>query len=167
MRLFSTTTVTLPSDRIETFTLEWRGAAGTLSVQQDLKPADRYTVRVEEAGGAITVHLKYPNGATEPWVRCTRDTLVVAGPTARIVVYSGMCNDIHGWDPDDSSKVPVLACKLLDKDSLEPVDYNWKRGSNLVFASDPGIEWVHVEDECLKSDGWREIAADGSLARPH
>ena len=163
MRFYGMTTITLPSDYIETFTLERRGAAATLTVQQDQKPAERYTGRVEETGGTLTIHLKYPSGASVPWVRCTPNTLRVSVATAKVVMYGHPCLDEYGWEPEDEARVSVLDCKLLDKDAPEPADYRWKTGRNLVFAPAPGIEWVHVEDECLKTDGWREIPADGSV----
>jgi hypothetical protein len=166
MRFYGMTTITLPSDYIETFTLERRGAAATLTIQQDQKPAERYTGRVEETGGTLTIHLKYPSGASVPWVRCTPNTLRVSVATAKVVVYGRMCPDEHGWEPEDEARVSVLDCKLLDKDAPEPADYRWKTGRNLVFAPAPGIEWVHVEDECLKTDGWREIPADNSVVPP-
>ena len=166
LRVFSTTTITLPADRIQMFTLERRGATATLSIQEYQQPVVHYTGRVEEAGGAITIHLKYSSGVTEPWVRCTPNTLAVAGPTAKFVMYSAMCPDLHGWEPQATSKVPVLDCKLFDKDGIQPRDYRWKSGRNLVFAPEPGIEWLYDEEECFKTDGWREIPADGSIAPP-
>ena len=164
--MFSTTTITLPPDHIETFTLERRGATVTLTTQDYQKPAEHYTGRVEETGGAITIHLKHPNGATVPWVRCTPDTLRVSVAEARVVAYGPMCPDEHGWEPEGESRVPVLDCKLLDKDAPEPANSRWKTGRNLVFAPAPGIEWLHVEEECLNTDGWRAIPADGSIVPP-
>jgi hypothetical protein len=162
MRLFSTTNITSPPDRIETFTLEWRGALATLSIEDDRDPAVRFPGRVEVAGGAITVHLTDRG----PWARCTRDTLTVAEPTAMRVVLSTMCDDIHDWQPKARTRMPVLRCELLGEDAMGPSDHNWESGADLVFARAPGIEWLHIDDECLKADGWRAIAADGAIAPP-
>ena len=65
------------------------------------------------------------------------------------------------------SKVPVLRCKLLDEIALQPADYRWKSDWDLLFAQAPGIEWLHVQADCLDVAHWRAIAADGSVAPPH
>lgn len=162
MRLYSTTNITVPPDRIETFTLEWRGAEATLSFEGDHEPVVRFPGRVEDAGGVLTVHLTDRG----PWARCTRDTLTVAEPTAMRVMLSTMCDDLYDWQPQAKTKLPVLRCELLDEDAIGPTDPNWERGADLVFAQAPGIEWLHINDECLKGDGWRAIPADGSIATP-
>lgn len=162
MRLYSTTNITVPPDRIETFTLEWRGAEATLSFEGDREPVVRFPGRVEDAGGVLTVHLTDRG----PWARCTRDTLTVAEPTAMRVMLSTMCDDLYDWQPEAKTKLPVLRCELLDEDAIGPTDHNWERGADLVFAQAPGIEWLHIDDECLKGDGWRAIPADGSIATP-
>ena len=68
--------------------------------------------------------------------------------------YKQPCSGDPGkFAPAATKKVEVLSCKHPDFDAP------------MIFGRAPGIEYLHVNDDCnMQGGGYRAIAADGSVA---
>jgi hypothetical protein len=70
------------------------------------------------------------------------------------------CGDKGRWVPATTTTVDVLRCET-------GADYKRKYGDSayLAFALTPGIEWTHLNDDCVvQGGGWRLIPADHAIA---
>jgi hypothetical protein len=97
-------------------------------------------------------------------LRCERKTLAVARANAvrgRTPKLRGEeCGDTGRWVPGTTNRMQVLLC-ADNPPANEPNE--WEK---LAFAAAPGIEWLHVNDDCIiQGGGWRAVAADSAIAK--
>jgi hypothetical protein len=163
---------------LETFTLRRDGASAALTMEVqhaatkrgfmevgEWKPVStkHYLGTAAEAGGKTTIDIAL--GAESLHFTCKRTQQSVAAATAvrrrhAYEVYRE-CGDPGRWEPAATTRVDVLRCEL-------PEGFQEAHGwfvPYLAFTPAPGIEWLHVNDDCsMQGGGWRRIASDGSIA---
>jgi hypothetical protein len=116
----------------------------------------------EEQGDVVTVAVV--NGHESIDLRCERTKLAAARANAvrgRTPKLRGEeCGDTGRWVPGTTTRMQVLLC--VDNPPANEPD-EWEK---LAFAEAPGIEWLHVNDDCIiQGGGWRAVAADGAIAK--
>jgi hypothetical protein len=173
----------------ETLTLQWSGTEATLLIQERsaafaegteigpwrAEPARRLVGRAAQKGRVIAFDFgtdvggdRGGKGAVE--FPCVHDSLDVAAATAvrRPSPAHDECGDTGHWEPAATPRLPVLRCRGLGFDSsIMPGDADWEAFASLAFARAPGVEWLHVNDDCMmQGGGWRAVPADGSITSP-
>jgi hypothetical protein len=153
----------VPQSHHETWTLRWVGDRATILVERKL--AEREGALVP---AGTTVYTGSTNegtkfalaaGSQKIALECKREKLDVAAATAvrkphpRTGKYKEPCSGDPGrWVPPKTTKLDVLSCKLDGFDVPMP------------FAAAPGVEYVHVNDDCDQQGGGYRIATDGAVA---
>lgn len=169
----------LPSPQVlETFTLRRAGtrACLTMDVQHAetsrgfrvvgaWKPASTIEYRGTATESGTTVALDLAHDATALHLTCMPARERVAAATAIRVRHAYArykeCGDPGRWEPAATTTVEILKCELPEG-FQEP--HGWSI-PYLAFAPSPGIEWLHVNDDCsMQGGGFRRIAADGAIA---
>jgi hypothetical protein len=176
----SVTTYTLRRER-ERITLEIRRAIAPtrpeapLSGWKDQAPTVyRGTASRHEAG----LVLELSGDEDQLVLHCTRTTLAIAGADAVRTRTPGMydegdeqCGDTGTWSPAATLQLPVLACREPGEPREEPADPDDEAlaaeealAAQLSFGEPPGIEYLHVNDDCdIQGGGLRRIPRDGSI----
>jgi hypothetical protein len=161
----------------ETFTLQHEGREALVTVEQrhaktglgDLMAEPSWSeASVKQFLGTFTeqgdvVSIDAACGAEKLDLRCKRTTVAAAAANAvrgRTPSMRGEeCGDPGRWVPGATRRIAVLHCIPFD----EPIPEEWEK---LAFAEAPGIEWLHVNDDCvIQGGGWRVVAADGAIAK--
>jgi hypothetical protein len=188
-RAFTTTQLPLhggaAQNQLETLTLEWHGMNATLVIEE--RSADftrdteigpwragrtrRLTGRVEMKGRVIAFDFRGDRGGEDAIAfPCVRDSIEAAAATAvrKPSPASEECGDTGRWVPAATTRISILRCRQIDADgSLIPGDEEWDHYATLAFARGPGVEWLHVNDDCImQGGGWRAVPTDGSIAAP-
>lgn len=114
--------------------------------------------RITENGKQVTftpdVH---PGRADGPTLSCKRTTLKAAAAVAVRTPTGGAdeCGDEGRRVPAKTRAIEALHC------SADPHDW-----SQIALAPAPGIEWLHVNDDCsMQGGGWRLIAPSFAIAK--
>lgn len=150
--------------RLETWTLRSLDGRGVVSVER-MTPGDDggwrpgtqslYLGTASDDGKTLTLALA---AATDQLaLTCTREKLDVAAANAvrkpSPKRKRGECGDPGVWSPAKTKSISVLACK-------DP-----RYDAPMMFGPAPGIEYLHVNDDCqMQGGGYRQIAADGAIA---
>jgi len=112
---------------------------------------------IEEKGTKVT--LSVANGTDKLELSCKKTKVAAARPDAmrgRSPKYSE-CGDTGRWVPASTKQVAVIKCD-------PPEDDSWNQ---LAFAAAPGVEWLHVNDDCvIQGGGWRQVPVDGAIKHP-
>lgn len=100
------------------------------------------------------------NGTQQLELSCKKTKVAAARPDAvrgRTPKFiDEECGDTGRWVPGSTKQVSVILCEE-DADS-------WDK---LAFAPAPGVEWVHVNDDCvIQGGGWRQVAKDLAIKHP-
>jgi len=115
----------------------------------------------EEHGDVVTIALKGLGGGDKRDFRCKKTTIPAAGANAARARSPGYreCGDTGRWVPAATTQVDVIRCVPFEEKGSD----EWAR---LAFAAAPGIEWLHVNDDCvIQGGGWRLVPPDGGIGR--
>lgn len=126
----------------------------------ELVSTEQFIGTIEEAGDVVTIAVKGVGGGDKRDFRCKRTTIAAAPADAvRARSPGGECGDPGRWVPPTTKPVEVIRCiPFEEKGSNE-----WAR---LAFAAAPGIEWLHINDDCvIQGGGWRLVPPDGGIGR--
>ena len=147
--------------RLETWTLRTAGDRGMVLVERMAadgdawKPASTTLYLGTAADDGKTLTLTLAAGTDKLALACTREKLPVAAANAVRKPHKKRkeCGDPGRWVPDKTKAVDVLQCKHPDFEAPMP------------FAAAPGVEYLHVNDDCqMQGGGYRAIAKDAAIA---
>ncbi len=132
-------------------------ATARLTGWQDRAPR-RFTGAATPDGAALRLELREDGGPVVWRWRCTVAPQDVAPADAVRVptVTVEECGDEGAWSRPTAT-VSALVCAAI---APEPEQVY----GELPFGAEPGLEYLHVNDDCFQGGGLRRIAADGALA---
>lgn len=129
------------------------------------EPTKTYVGTVEGSGTALKLVLRQGSETLEMPCIAGKLAVAAAGAVRRPLLPStNRCTDRGRWVPAATKQVDALRCSPFSKDeqSLEP-----DRKERFVFAAEPGVEFLYVDDDCtMEGGGYRAIAKDGAIAKP-
>ncbi|HEY5920390.1 MAG TPA: hypothetical protein VIV11_01910 [Kofleriaceae bacterium] len=168
----------------ETFTLQFAGGEALLRVAKrhakssldDVMSEPRgwsepelqqYIGTIKEDGDVVTIAVE---GNDKIDWKCKRTKVAAARADAvrgRTPGSGGEeCGDTGRWVPATTKQVPVIRCIPFAEPKPNDPDGAGEVWEKLAFAEDPGIEWLHVNDDCvIQGGGWRLVAPDRAIAK--